>query len=742
MKHILALLRRDGRRAYANAITIVVMAGIIAVPSFYAWFNIAGSWDPYANTRDLKVAVANTDAGYDGELVPVHVNLGERVVAELLQSESIGYVPASKDEALEGVRAGTYYAAVIIPEDYSACLMSAFSASPRRAQIVFVQNEKANAIAEIVTDKAGTAVERDIETSFVAATTDVGTAAATELASSLDDGDLATIATRLEAALGDAARELRAAAENARAYAELTASTQALLAGSTETFDAATGPLQDAGDALTNTADGMEDVSGALDEATTSVDDALANAHEHLGSVSAAVDDAFEDAGQQASDLADGLSNVKAAVDDQASQLSDLAESLSAQIAAAQRLEKLLPENSSSRAAVHTAIAALTGIEDRLNDLQSELTELSSALEATARDIAQGTANVQTAREKLDNLIADAQAGIDAARDAYEDGASEALAGLEDGARDAAATIATLQGDVAATLAAVDDATNATADGLGSATQSLETTARELDASADSLDALQERLHAALASSDLEQVRAILAASPASLASFMARPVRVERTAVFPVENNGSAMTPFYTTLSIWIGGVVLAALVRVRPSERALRETGCTATEAYLGRLALFAGTGLLQTTLICAGNILYLEVQCAHPVLFLLAGWVASFVFVNIIYALTASFGDVGKAIAVVLMVLQVAGSGGTFPQQMLPAGFQLIYSWLPFVHAENAMRAAMFGIWNADFWIELGLLAAYLVPALLLGLVLRRPVMRLTAWMEDELEATQVM
>ena len=742
MKHILALLKRDGRRAYANAVTIVVMAGIIAVPSFYAWFNIAGSWDPYANTRDLKIAVANTDAGYEGELVPVHVNLGERVVAELLQSESIDYVPASKDEALEGVRAGTYYAAIVIPEDYSACLMSAFSTNPRRAQVIFVQNEKANAIAEIVTDKAGTAVERDIEAGFVAATTDVGAAAATELASSLDDGDLATIATRLETALGGSARELRSAAENARAYAELTTSTQALLAGSTETFDAATRPLQDAGDALTSTADGIEDVSGALGEATGSVDDALSDAHEHLGSVSAAVDDAFEDAGQQARDLADGLSNVKAAVDDQTSQLSDLAGALSVQIAAAQRLEKLLPENSPSRAAIHTAIATLTGIEDRLNDLHGELTELSSALEATARDVTQGTVDVQTAREKLDGLIADAQAGIDAARDAYEDGASEALAGLEAGARDAAETIGALQGDITATLVAVDDATGATADGLGSAARSLETAARELDASADSLDAMRERLRAALASSDLEQVRVILAASPASLASFMALPVHVERTAIFPVENNGSAMTPFYTTLSIWIGGVVLAALVRVRPSEQTLKETDCTATEAYLGRLALFAGTGLLQTTLICAGDILYLEVQCVHPVLFLLAGWIASFVFVNIIYALTASFGDVGKAIAVVLMVLQVAGSGGTFPWQMLPAEFQLIYSWLPFVHAENAMRAAMFGIWNADFWIELGLLAAYLVPALLLGLVLRRPVMRLTAWMEDELEATRVM
>ena len=132
----------------------------------------------------------------------------------------------------------------------------------------------------------------------------------------------------------------------------------------------------------------------------------------------------------------------------------------------------------------------------------------------------------------------------------------------------------------------------------------------------------------------------------------------------------------------------------------------------------------------------------QCAHPWLFLLACLMSSLVYVNIIYALTASFGDVGKAIAVVLMVVQVAGSGGTFPREMLPQAFQALYPFLPFVHSENAMRAAMFGLWGNDFWVEMGLLAAFLVPSLLLGLILRRPVIKVNEWFDRKLEETKLM
>ena len=187
---------------------------------------------------------------------------------------------------------------------------------------------------------------------------------------------------------------------------------------------------------------------------------------------------------------------------------------------------------------------------------------------------------------------------------------------------------------------------------------------------------------------------------------------------------------------------MVLCALVKANPSERCMELLGLKPSQAYLGRLVFFVVLALMQSTLILLGDLYFLQVQCANPLLFLLAGWAASFVFVNIIYALTASFGDVGKAVAVLLMVIQVAGSGGSFPVQMLPGGFQAIYPFLPFVHSENAMRAAMFGLYGNDFWVELGLLLSYVVVSLVVGLGLRRPALRLTEWMERKLESTKVM
>ena len=209
-----------------------------------------------------------------------------------------------------------------------------------------------------------------------------------------------------------------------------------------------------------------------------------------------------------------------------------------------------------------------------------------------------------------------------------------------------------------------------------------------------------------------------------------------------PTGDLSGALTGASGTLAIWIGGVVLAALIKATPSARALRETGCTVTQAYLGRLALFCGTGIIQAAIICIGDVGYLGVQCAHPGLFLLAGCLASVVFISIIFALTSSFGDIGKAVAVVLMVVQVAGAGGTCPAQMLPPVFQMIYEWLPFVHAEGAMRAALFGVYNGDFWVQLAILAAYAVPALALGLLLRRPTAHAVKRFEEALESTRVM
>ena len=723
-------------------VALVALVGMVAVPSFYAWFNIAGSWDPYGNTDNVRVAVASDDAGYSGELVPVSVNLGERVLLELQASETIDYVVTSSDGAVEGVRSGEYYAAIVLPEDFSRGLMTMLSDRPERPQVRFYQNEKENAIASIVTGKAEDAVLADIDRGFAHAVTAVGAGALEELGRALDGDEVAGAAARLDAAVTDASGALRGSAEDARRLAGLLASAEGLVESGADTTSAALSPTVDAGGILRETAEGLGDAGDALDGAADSVGGALSSAVSSLDDVGAAIDDAFDTASAQQGRIQEGLADAESALGDQIALLDRLTSSLAQADTLLAQLQEGLDEGSAAAERVGALRSILSGLSETAGQVRSELQDLSEGIEQTRGDLASGAANAETARSELAGLLADARDAIDGAQADYDNGVRGTLEGLAGQVGDAADGADAVQGDLAATLAAVEGASADAAGSLDDAAGAIEDTAGRLDAAADRLDGLHVRLRAALESSDVDQMRSILSSGAGALADFMASPVSVERTAVFPVENNGSAMTPFYTTLAIWIGGVVLAALVRATPSAAALAETGCSHAEAYLGRLVLFCALGVAQAALIAGGDLAFLGVQCEHPALFVLACLASSLVYVNLIFSLTASFGDVGKAVAVVLMVIQVAGSGGTFPPQMLPSAFQALYQWLPFVHSEGALRAAMFGLYGLDYWRELAVLLAYLVPALLLGLVVRRPVIRLGEWFERRLEDTRLM
>ena len=202
-------------------------------------------------------------------------------------------------------------------------------------------------------------------------------------------------------------------------------------------------------------------------------------------------------------------------------------------------------------------------------------------------------------------------------------------------------------------------------------------------------------------------------------------------------------MAPFYSTLAIWVGGIVLVAMLKVTVSQESLRGMNKVKDhQMYLGRYILFLIIGLMQSGLICLGDLFYLEIQCRHPFLFLLAGWVTSIVYVNIIYTLTVSFGDIGKAICVVLLVMQVAGSGGTFPIEVAPAFFRKVYPLLPFTHSMAAMRECIGGMYGMTYIKELGALGIFLILSLILGLVLRKPVIRLNEAFTEKLESTHLI
>ena len=166
MKNVLALIRTDLRSLFANTVATIVTIGLIIVPPMYAWLTTLGFWNPYGNTDGLSVAVANEDAGYSSALFPSRVDVGATIVGKLHENGQFHWVFCTADEAEEGVKSGEYYAAIVIPENFSADLMSVMSPDEKTPELMYYVNQKENAIASHVTATGASVLQTQISQSF------------------------------------------------------------------------------------------------------------------------------------------------------------------------------------------------------------------------------------------------------------------------------------------------------------------------------------------------------------------------------------------------------------------------------------------------------------------------------------------------------------------------------------------------------------------------------------------------
>lgn len=226
---------------------------------------------------------------------------------------------------------------------------------------------------------------------------------------------------------------------------------------------------------------------------------------------------------------------------------------------------------------------------------------------------------------------------------------------------------------------------------------------------------------------------------PETIGEFLASPVETESEAVYPVESYGAAMTPFYTMLAIWVGCVILNAIFRI---EDPVELEGATERQVFFGRYLIFALLGLIQTMIIMVGDILIFDMTIANTGLFILSGIVTSLAVSMLAYAFTVCFGNIGRAIFVVVMIIQIAGSGGSYPIELLPDFFQSIYLLFPFPYAIGAMREAIAGLYQSEYLIYMLSLGLFFIGGLLLGLFLRKPLSGVNGYMHKQLEKTEMM
>ena len=694
MKHIWNIFRADWQRLTASVVAVVVMLGLCLVPCLYAWFNILSNWDPYGpdSTGNIKVAVASEDAG--AELLGLHLNIGSLVLDGLKSNDQMGWVFVDDQEtALEGVYAGDYYAALIVPEDFTDDFVSLLDGALEHPQIQYFENEKKNAIAPKITSKAKTAVQEEINSTIVEKVADALTTASSVFrALGLDSQD---IADGLVETLQDGRTQLGQLRDILLSLDDVMDNADGLLAAASVTVDDVNGVLVNAADTVSGIG---SMISTGTDIADGASDDALA--------VLNAVD-------QSLADLEEKLRQWGTEEDPTLLQQA-LAQQIDDAISRLTTLKPLAPQLSSQ---IDAAVSALTQLRELV--MAGIGTDVKDAL---LDQLAQARQNIRAAALQTNQNVNDyihskndkALAALDAVRDLLRSGTGK-LGELS----------GTLEGYAAA---------------LGQSQTTLAAGAALADTVSGYLAELEADVRRVTDSAAFREFCDMLDNDPDSLSDYLSSPVQLNTEIAYEIGDYGSAMAPFYTVLALFVGSLLASVMIKVPVTQPQFLEY--RAVERYFGRFTLFFLVGMAQALVTAFGCLCFVGIQCVEPARFVLACCLCSLNFAMMNFALVYALDNIGMALAVIIMVLQVAGSGGSYPIHVLPALFQKLYAIMPFHYGMDMLRETVGGMYGRTYRNCALVLLGMCVVFTVFGLLVYYPARKLNAAIAESKERSGIM
>ena len=724
MRSIFAIFAAEMRQLTKNVVTVMIVLGLAILPSLFTWYNVLSCWNVFDNTGNLTVAVANTDEGYKSDLFPLDVNIGENVVSALRENDQINWVFTTEEDAMDGVYSGKYYASVIIPSGFSRSMLTFYQDDGEQAPLVYYTNEKINAIAPKITDQGADGVSYQINKTFSETLSDIAITIAQSISEYADTASAQSTIGTLTNSINQLADEIDEVAGTLSSYESLTSSSKTLLTS--------------VNSLLSQTQNSANEIAGITDssisDAKTSVS-ALETAADNLSDAISATIKALDDIDDIEPDISDQTS-----AQETADELRKQAQQLDEQIDAYQTLrDKYAQESQDAQDETLNAeiIAKLDASIESMEKLRDSLNTTADAIEAGQVDVdpSMVISHKEAAKEALEAL----QSVIDEKLRPELKELSNEISALYSNLSGLYSNLDTASSEVQSSIS------NASSR-LDGATGEISTVVSNLENASSKLRELYTKLTDALESGDLDQLKEILSNDANILSIALTEPVEIERHAVFESENFGSSMFPLYSTIGLFVGALLIMVAVKPRSSAKVLdavkEKYNVKPRHEFFGHFGVCSVISFVQSTLLALGSIFFLGVQVEHPFLFVLCFWVASLVFTFFIYSLVVAFANLGKAIAVILLIIQVTGCNGSYPLQILPDFVQTLSPFLPATHVVSAMRAAMFGIYANDFAIQLVLVLVYLVPALLLGLWLRKPFMKFMAWYVNKVEESEMM
>ena len=725
-----------------NFFALVIVIGICFLPALYAWFNIYSNWDPYGNTGALKFAAVSLDKGFTDEDGEYH-NQGDTIIENLHENTAVDwqFVDSAK-EATDGVYSGEYYAAVVIDEDFTYNMYNVLTEEVDRPILHFYENQKKNPVATKISDTVVQSLQNNINVAFTEVVVSEVFSSASNFSEELQEqGGVEKITQKLKSLSADLTTYQNAFTTILENDAKL----QAALAVAKQDAVNLGNQAKVSADAVKNSQAVTNQVNVTVNSYSKDVQDVFDIINAKVGQMNNYLDVAA--AANSIEEQANALK--QAAVT--ASEIEILIYNLPDEIGQ-DKIDEIkntvLPPLKQIQ-----AFAQFFGRDTK--DLDKVITDLENIDQSIANS-ENKAAEAQKKKEMIEQI------DVGAIVNQGEDLVNQEIAGAKGNALkvesivtgDLKNRINSGLGSLSGMLGDTNTLLNTLSDTFGNLVVMFNAIDTSVDCANTSIQKTNEaivyvngrlievinKVEKASENDKLQVLINALSGDPEVYGKFFSTPVNVVTEAVYPIENYGSAVAPFYSTLAFWVGALILTAIIKVTPDKN--KYPNASQRQLYFGRYALYWVLGQFQSIVIVAGDIYFLHVQCVHPGLFFLAGSFIATTFTILIYSLVVTWGDAGKALAVVLVVIQIAGSSGTYPIELLPEFFKKVYIFFPFPYAINAIRECLCGMYKLDYLKYLGTLVVFMGVSLVIGLLIRIPFEPINHYMEERMEDTEMM
>lgn len=710
IKNVWTIYKEDLKRIFTNYAALIVILALCILPSLYAWFNIKASWDPYGQeaTSQIKIGVINNDKGteFNGKLI----NIGDQVVDQLKENDLMGWQFVDEAEGEKALEEGTFYATIMIPDNFSQDITSLVTSDVKKGQMIYRVNEKINAIAPKLTSKGATGVQENINQTIVETVSGILFEAGKGLGLEIQETvlpQLSHVYNQLEELISkfDDMNSLVQTAHN--------------------------GGIQ------------LKDLIASIQTDLPLIETTITSAKTTITSLESFMDTSKSALSDFMPTLKNDLLLIQTIADELNTYVSQIEEAiLSGSDKAPELIENLITKVESTQSLVRSFIKVLESFNKfpagRFDELISQLQGVNGELDK-AKDFLQqlhdttvngGEPNL-TVLNNIKTLLSSVSSTASAIYNRFDSAIVPSLNNVIDQAYSTATNVLQVLKEAETKLPDVASLLNTAYEGADKGIDAIEYINSKLPEAENKVREVTAKLGDINESQSLQEVLTLLQEAVTERQNFMSSPVDLVEETIFPMHNYGTAMTPFYSVLAQWVGMTLLISMLSVhakgeyRPSEE------------YFGKFLLFATIALVQGLIIALGDLYLLNIYCVNPGLFIVGILFTSITFTFIVYSLVSVFGNVGKVVSIILLVLQVAGSGGTFPIQLTPKFFQIINPFLPFTYAISFARESIGGVVENVLAKDIIIMCIYSVGAVLISLFLKKPINKLLHGFAEKFE-----